>query len=67
MKDRITTREAAVKLECSLSSALATLKTIGVPHIRCGAAYLWDADAIERLTQTLSATHPRDRSRSEKT
>ena len=55
--NRITTREAAQKLNCNLPAAAITLRTANIPHVRCGRAYLWDALAVERLIEILKQQH----------
>lgn len=50
---RCTTREVAILLHCSELNAVCLLKAAGVPHTRCGPAYLWDAAEVERLAETL--------------
>ena len=48
-----TTRDVARKLNVLLPQALAVLQAARVPRRRCGAAYLWDGGAVERLLAAL--------------
>ena len=48
-----TTRDIALKLGIILPQALALLHGARVPRRRCGAAYLWDGQAVERLLAAL--------------
>lgn len=54
MKD-VTTREACGLLGISYSQALPVLKAAQIPARRCGAAYLWDAAAVDGLKSALEA------------
>ena len=51
--ERITTREAAARLDCRCQDAIALLKASGVTETRCGRAYLWSADGVDRLVAAL--------------
>ena len=51
---RLTTRESARKLGCMPSDALPLLRAARIPHARCGSAYLWDAEGVERLVGALN-------------
>jgi len=50
---RLTTREAAERLNCYPAQVIPLLKSAGIPFTRCGQSYLWDAESLERLLCTL--------------
>lgn len=49
MSNRVTTREAAMMLGCTLTAAVYTLRTMNVAHERCGLSYLWEHTEVEAL------------------
>ena len=56
---RLTTREVAQTIGCTLAEALHLLKAAQVENTRCGGAYLWDAEGVDRLLVALK-TEPQN-------
>lgn len=55
-ESRYTTREAAERLACQTKDAVPILRAAGVPSVRCGSAFLWDARAVDGLRDTIRAS-----------
>lgn len=54
--DRLTTREAALHLGCTISEALQLLRASRITCTKAGSAFLWDAKEVERLRRVLDRT-----------
>jgi hypothetical protein len=54
-KTRLTSREIAKRLGCTVKAALHLLHAAGVEYEKCGSSYLWNAPDAERLFSLLAA------------
>lgn len=52
-KDRLTTREVSTELNCRPVEAVAVMRAAGVNSVRCGGAFLWNADDVAHVKRAL--------------
>ena len=50
---KISSREAAQRLNCRPSEAVALLRAANIRSTRCGSAWLWEAAGVEQLAAIL--------------